>query len=106
LEFVFFQTALIKSINFRKGRFSAEWKTKTKCIAIVQILTQFEKKIQSDAQADWLFDLFAVLRPHQKCFTYMEISITIAGEWLQSLGRCLALRAFELRRIFIMPHML
>jgi hypothetical protein len=42
----------------------------------------------------------------QKCFTYMETSIAIVGEWLQNLGICLALRALELRGIFIMPHML
>jgi hypothetical protein len=60
----------------------------------------------SDAQADWLFDLFTVLRPHQKWFTFMETSITITIEWLQNVCICLVLRAFGLREIFIMPHML
>jgi hypothetical protein len=32
--------------------------------------------------------------------------VTIAGEGLQHLGLCLALRAFEQGGIFIMPHLL
>jgi hypothetical protein len=32
--------------------------------------------------------------------------VTIAGEGLQNLGLCSALRAFEQGGIFIMPHML
>jgi hypothetical protein len=36
---------------------------------------------------DWLIDwLFTVLRPAQEFFTYMETSISIAGEGLQNLG--------------------
>jgi hypothetical protein len=32
--------------------------------------------------------------------------VTIAGEGLQNLGLCSALRAFEQGRIFILPHLL
>jgi hypothetical protein len=32
--------------------------------------------------------------------------VTIAGEGLQNLGLCSALRAFEQRGIFIVPHLL
>jgi hypothetical protein len=32
--------------------------------------------------------------------------VTIAGEGLQNLGLCLALRAFEQGGIFIVPHLL
>jgi hypothetical protein len=32
--------------------------------------------------------------------------ITIAGEGLQNLGRCSALKAFEQGGIFIVPHLL
>jgi hypothetical protein len=32
--------------------------------------------------------------------------VTIAGEGLQNLGLCSALRAFEKGRIFIVPHLL
>jgi hypothetical protein len=41
------------------------------------------------------------LRPSQEFFTYMEIDVTIAGEGLQNLGLCSALRAFEQGGIFI-----
>jgi hypothetical protein len=32
--------------------------------------------------------------------------VTTAGEGLQNLGQCSALRAFEQKDIFIMPHLL
>jgi hypothetical protein len=32
--------------------------------------------------------------------------VTIAGEGLQNLGVCLALRAFDKEGIFIVPHLL
>jgi hypothetical protein len=32
--------------------------------------------------------------------------VTIAGEGLQNLGLCSAIRAFEQGRIFIVPHLL
>jgi hypothetical protein len=35
-----------------------------------------------------------------------NIDVTIAGEGLQNLGLCLALRAFEQGGIFIVPHLL
>jgi hypothetical protein len=50
---------------------------------------------------DWLF---TVLRPAQEFFTYGDV--TIAGEGLQNLGLCSALRAFEQGEIFIVPHLL
>jgi hypothetical protein len=46
--------------------------------------------------------LFKVLRPAQEYFTYGDV--TIAGEWLQNLGLCSALRAFEKGGVFIVPH--
>jgi hypothetical protein len=36
--------------------------------------------------------------------TYREV--TIAGEGLQNIGLCSALRAFEQEGIFIVPHLL
>jgi hypothetical protein len=50
--------------------------------------------------------LFIVLRPAQEFFTYRYGDITIAGEGLQNLGLCSALRAFEQRGIFIVQHLL
>jgi hypothetical protein len=50
---------------------------------------------------DWLFK---VLRLAQEFFTYMKV--TIAGERLQNLGICSALRVFEQKRNFIVPHLL
>jgi hypothetical protein len=44
--------------------------------------------------------LLTVLRPAQ------DGDVTIAGEGLQNLGLCLALRAFEQGGIFIVPHLL
>jgi hypothetical protein len=32
--------------------------------------------------------------------------VTIAGEGLQKFGLCLALKVFELERVFIVPHLL
>jgi hypothetical protein len=37
---------------------------------------------------------------------YTFINVTIAGEGLQNLGLCSALRAFEQGGIFIVPHLL
>jgi hypothetical protein len=34
------------------------------------------------------------------------MDVTITGEGLQNLGLCLALKAFEQGRIFIVPHLL
>jgi hypothetical protein len=45
-----------------------------------------------------------VLCPAQEYFTYMETSI--AGEGLQNLGLCSALRVFEQAGIFIVSHLL
>ena len=53
---------------------------------------------------DWLF---TVLRPAQEYFTYMDYGdITIAGEGLQNLGLCSALRAFEQGGFLIVPYLL
>jgi hypothetical protein len=52
-------------------------------------------------EIDWLF---AVLRPSQENLIYGDV--TIAGKGLQNLGLCLALRAFEQRGVFIVPHLL
>jgi hypothetical protein len=50
---------------------------------------------------------FTVLRPVQEFFTYILYGdVTIAGEGLQNLGLCSALRAFEQGGIFIVPHLL
>jgi hypothetical protein len=46
-----------------------------------------------------------VLRPAQDFF-HLYGDVTIAGEGLQSLGLCSALRAFERGGIFIVPHLL
>jgi hypothetical protein len=40
------------------------------------------------------------------CFTYLYEDVTIAGEGLQNLSLCSALRAFEQGGIFIVPHLL
>jgi hypothetical protein len=53
-----------------------------------------------------LIDYFRVLRPAQEYFSYMDRDFTIADEGLQNLGLCSALRAFEQRGIFIVPHLL
>jgi hypothetical protein len=47
-----------------------------------------------------------VLRPAEEYFTYKYGDVTIAGEGLQKLGLCSALRAFEQGGIFIVPHLL
>jgi hypothetical protein len=39
-------------------------------------------------------------------FLLIYADVTIAGEELQNLGLCLALRAFEQGGIFIVPHLL
>ena len=40
-----------------------------------------------------------------KNFSLKYGDVTIADEWLQNLGLCLALRAFEQGGIFIVPHL-
>jgi hypothetical protein len=47
---------------------------------------------------------YSVLRPAQEVFTYMHVPI--AGERLQYLGLCSALRAFEQGGIFIVSYLL
>jgi hypothetical protein len=49
----------------------------------------------------WLIDYVPL-----KNFSLKYGDVTIAGEALQSLGLCSALRAFEQRGIFIVPHLL
>jgi hypothetical protein len=49
--------------------------------------------------------LFRVLRPVEEFFTYIG-DVTIAGEGLQNIGLCSALRAFEQGGIFIVTHLL
>ena len=51
---------------------------------------------------DWLFTSFT--SPSRIFHSYGDV--TIAGEGLQNLGLCLALRAFEQGGIFIVPHLL
>jgi hypothetical protein len=41
-----------------------------------------------------------------KNFSHLYGDVTIAGEGLQNLGLCSALRAFEQGGIFIVPHLL
>jgi hypothetical protein len=41
-----------------------------------------------------------------KNFSLIYGDVTIAGEGLQNLGLCSALRAFEQGGIFIVPHLL
>jgi hypothetical protein len=48
--------------------------------------------------------LFTVLRCAH--FFYLDGDVTIAGEELQNLGQCSALRAFEQGGIFIVPYLL
>jgi hypothetical protein len=50
---------------------------------------------------DWLF---TVLRPARIFHLYGDV--TIAGEGLQNVGLCSALKAFEQGGIFIVPHLL
>jgi hypothetical protein len=61
------------------------------------------------------FALFDYLKTREKLIDYslffiplktVDGDITIAGEGLQNLGLCSALRAFELGGIFIVPHLL
>ena len=47
-----------------------------------------------------------MLRPSQEYFIYKYGDVTIAGEGLQNLGLCSALKAFEQEGIFIVPHLL
>jgi hypothetical protein len=47
--------------------------------------------------------VFTVLRPDQEFFFYFYRDVTTAGEGLQNLGLCLALRAFEQGGIYIVP---
>ena len=76
----------------------------------------------------FIYECWFILRPAQEFFTYMVDlfihwliiygftsrsrifhfygDVTIAGEGLQNLGLCLALRAFEQGGIFIVPHLL
>jgi hypothetical protein len=49
--------------------------------------------------------LFTFYAPLKICF-YLYGGVTIAGEGLQNLGLCMALRAFEQGGIFIVPHLL
>jgi hypothetical protein len=51
---------------------------------------------------DWLFTVFT---SRSRIF-HLYGDVTIAGEGLQNLGLCSALRAFEQGGIFIVPHLL
>jgi hypothetical protein len=50
--------------------------------------------------------LFTVLRPALERIFHLYGDVNIAGEGLQNLGPCSALRAFEQGEIFIVPHLL
>jgi hypothetical protein len=53
--------------------------------------------------SDWL--IMYRFTSHSRIF-HLYGDVTIAGEGLQNLGLCSALRAFEQRGIFIVPHLL
>jgi hypothetical protein len=55
----------------------------------------------------WLIDWLIIygLTSHSRIFRLYG-DVTIAGEGLQNLGLCSALRAFEQGGIFIVPHLL
>jgi hypothetical protein len=52
---------------------------------------------------DWFVYL---LFPSNSGIFHLRADVTIAGEGLQNLGLCSALRAFEQEGIFIVPHLL
>jgi hypothetical protein len=64
-------------------------------------------QISEKVSGDWLIDWKIIY-----CFTprsriiHLYGDVTIAGEGLQNLGLCSALRAFEQGGIFIVPHLL
>jgi hypothetical protein len=60
--------------------------------------------IGSPMVCDWLIDYLRFYVPLSIFHLYGDV--TIAGEGLQNLGLCSALRAFEQGGIFIMPHLL
>jgi hypothetical protein len=61
------------------------------------ILSQFIIQKYCSRKIDWLFTVLCRL---------IYGDITIAGEGLQNLGLCSALKAFEQGGIFIVPHLL
>ena len=70
-----------------------------------KVLLNWRRSCIYKMNVSWLIDwLFTVLHPSQEYFTYMETSPAVEG--LQNLGLCLALRTFEQRGIFIVPHLL
>jgi hypothetical protein len=50
--------------------------------------------------------LIDYLRFYRSRIFHLNGDVTIAGEGLQNLGLCSALRAFEQGGIFIVPHLL
>jgi hypothetical protein len=50
-------------------------------------------------------NIFTVLRSALEIIFHLYGDVTIAGEGLQNLGLCSALRAFEQGGIFIVPHL-
>jgi hypothetical protein len=52
-----------------------------------------------------MIDFFYGFTSHSRIF-HLYGNVTIAGEGLQNLGLCSALRAFEQGGIFIVPHLL
>jgi hypothetical protein len=65
-------------------------------------MKDYRKKITTN---DWLIGPIYCLTSHSKIFHWYG-DVTIAGEGLQNLGICSALRAFEHEGIFIVPHLL
>jgi hypothetical protein len=53
-----------------------------------------------------LTQLKYVLTQYIRLIDYLQFYVIIAGEGLQNLGLCSALRAFEQGGIFIVPHLL
>jgi hypothetical protein len=61
-----------------------------------------EKELKKDA-GHWLF---TVLRPALERIFHLYGDVAIAGEGLQNLSLCSALRTLEQGGIFIVPHLL
>jgi hypothetical protein len=65
---------------------------------------QWKKNILRITNRLWLINCLQFYVPLKIFHLYGDV--TIAGDGLQNLGLCLALRAFEQGGIFIVPHLL
>jgi hypothetical protein len=78
------------------------WSIKIRIVLVLYFFSDVLAKIwKSKVLVDWLIGYLQFYVP-LKNFSH----ITIAGEGLQNLGLCSALRAFEQGGIFIVPHLL